>query len=272
MVETALAHGRYFRSRSTGCDLYMHPLKELGTVYGLADKLDLPEFNRVLSLPACKPLGYEEGNNKVLAYILVENSRNDLLPFLLPCMGTTTKWGKSIKSFEHFLSGAQKEYDALLTDDQKTLNRICFEMFQLAEELPGLLKQEGDNKELVALFGLWQKALPLLKRQGFVYHYMYYWKTELRGRPEKEKLYRISMPDERPQIYFELVEHKAFYRLHIRMAIGRKPVKEFNARTPFFILSDARVYLLNGLQDAAVGLSRCLRNILMRLSGSFLDH
>jgi hypothetical protein len=158
---------RYFETKP-GLNNMFKPKATLGSVYGINETLADYSIGNLLALTAQLP-DKKEIKETSMCYIIMYSRRNDFLPFLLPCIGKLNKAGNNIKSFGNFLSGIQKEYDALLTEKQRALNSICLALYKQVEKLPHELIHEDmsyhETDGLSSVFNLWQKAIPLLGQQ-----------------------------------------------------------------------------------------------------------
>jgi hypothetical protein len=127
-MQIVLANRRFFEKKP-GLQNMFKPKAALGSVYGIEEALGNYSIEDVLALPAPLPSKIEIPETS-MCYIIMYSRRNDFLPFLLPCMGKLNKAGDSIKNFGNFLSGIQKEYDAMLTTEQRELNRLGLDMWK----------------------------------------------------------------------------------------------------------------------------------------------
>jgi len=251
IIETALSHKKYFDISQSDLSLKIKPKTGLGGVFQLPGKLGLPAG--VLGFPGQVQQPYIEKKEIALTYILINSYREELLPFLLPCIGYLNKEGTYIKRFGNFISGVQKEYDAMLTNEQRTLNRTCYDMWQLAEKIPDSLKEATINDGmLMALFQLWQTASPILQRQSYLYSYYLSQKKKLKKNPEKSNVNRVELFPATPCIYFTLLDKGEFFRLTIQVSIKGDVLEKFGADHIFFIRAEEKLYLLASLRDAFV--------------------
>ena len=250
IVEIATRYPRYF----TKSRLDINPKHELNTVYQISGKLNLENFKQSLSFQGSGSLSPGLVKETALTYIIVDTYRNELFPFLLPCLGYLDKAGTLPKGFDSFISGTQKQYDSLLTEEQRTLNSHCYEMWRLAQNLPGSLLNEpvDEPSKLHDLFDLWQQAIPLLYNQSFIYTYCMFWKRELKHKPEKRKLERVEISPATPSIRFLLLDRGDIFQLHIRVFIKEQVLESYCADHLFFIKSGEQIHLLSSLKDAAV--------------------
>lgn len=254
LVEISTQHGRYFNIKSTEMGLEIKPKSELGMVYYLSGKLDLPAFNHVCHLPGLIQKPAAAMKNTALIYILADNYKDRQPPFLLPCIGYLNKVGTDIKWFDDFISGTQKKYDEYLTQQQRTLNLLCYEMWQLAEELPGSLISipNTQSEEMNRLFHLWQQVFPLLQNQQFVFRYGLFWKKELKRNPSKQRLDRIEIRTETPALRFILSNRGDIYQLQLQFLIKGTPMQRLFMEHLFFVRYAETMYMLSSLRDAGI--------------------
>jgi hypothetical protein len=244
---------RYFETKP-GLNNMFKPKATLGSVYGINETLADYSIEDVLALPAQLP-DKKEIKETSMCYIIMYSRRNDFLPFLLPCIGKLNKAGDNIKSFGNFLSGIQKEYDALLTEEQRALNSICLALYKQVEKLPyELIHEEMSYHEtdgLSNVFNLWQKAIPLLGQQ-YTYTHPYFQKRQLKGKPFLSWMKKINIKETVPTIEFKLTDKGAFYQLEIKPVINGKTISNYEMPDTFFISEGNHVYLLSSVRDAVI--------------------
>ncbi|WPV65963.1 hypothetical protein [Chitinophaga sp. LS1] len=251
IIEIGTAHKKYFDKKVTDTRIKITPKANLGSVYRLADKLEGLNFEDVLNLPQTTAPERNKARETALTYIVMDSFHNKYLPFLLPCLGVLNKAGTEVKGFHHFISGTQKEYDAYLTDEQRALNIICYEMWQQAETRSGSLIEGEPELPATGIFSLWERAMLLLHHQEFIYRYGFYGKRELKGKPQRARIQRISLIKDTPRLYFQLIDKGAFYQLQMKVSIKDRNIN-YDVETPFFIWEDKRLYLLGSLRDAGI--------------------
>lgn len=254
LVEIATAHNRYFTIKPSEKSLEINPKPELGNVYYLSDKINLSAFNQMRQLPASAQPLPAPMKDAALIYILADSYKDKLPPFLLPCIGRLNKAGTEVKWLDNFISGTQKKYDKYITEEQRTLNLLCYEMWQLAESLPGSLlsSSKTQSNEMRQLFQLWQQTFPLLQNQSFVYRYGLYWQKELKGKPSRQRLDRVEIRTERPILQFVLSDRGDIYQLQLRFQVKGLVIERFSMVHLFFIRYAETMYLLSSLRDAGI--------------------
>lgn len=244
---------RYFETKP-GLQNMFKPKAALGSVYGINETLADYNIEDVLALPAQLPAKIEIKETS-MCYIIMYSRRNDFLPFLLPCIGKLNKAGNNIKNFGNFLSGVQKEYDALLTEEQKELNSICLALYKQVEKLPHELIHENmsyhETDELSNVFNLWQKAIPLLEEQ-YTYTHPYYQKRYLKRKPWRSYMEKINIRKTVPVIQFRLTDKGAFYQLEMEPVINGRMISDYEMVDTFFIGEEDNVYMLSSVRDAAI--------------------
>jgi len=252
-AQIVLENRKYFGTKP-GLHNMFTPKATLGSVYGIEETLAGYNIEDVLALPAQQP-AKTELNETAMSYILMASRRNKFLPFLLPCLGKLNKAGNNIKSFGNFLSGVQKEYDALLTDEQRALNSICLDMWKHVEKLPDELIHEDmsyhETDGLATVFNLWQKAIPLLEQQHS-YTHPYFHKRYLKGKPSPSWMKKINMKKAAPTIEFKLTDKGAFYQLEMKPVVNGKTINNYEMIDTFFIGEGNNVYMLSSVRDAAI--------------------
>lgn len=255
LAEVALAYKKYFQLEYVGNGLGIKPKEELGSVYNLKEKITAGELDAVMALPT-KPSSLNDKPNDVsICYIIMVSRRNNFLPFLIPCLGRLNKAGTAIKGFNKFLSGIEKENDALLTDEQRALNRVCLDMWRHVEKLGdfAIYKEmsDDDRHRLSILFELWQKAIRLLQKQ-YVFKHPFFHTRYLKRSPSKSWIEDIRICQEIPSIQFQLIEKSAFYQLEMKVLLNGKAIKNFTSITAFFIQQEENIYMLSSQRDAAM--------------------
>ena len=252
----AFAHKNYFDKEETTAGLDVAARPELKAVYRLAPvvkQLDLPAM---LKLPAESVQQKVTVSEEALSYLIIVSFRNKLLPALLPCMGKLNKNGSGIKTWNHFLSGLQKQYNHLLTPSQQELNTACFHLWKKVEKTPGHIIHDENIKtaagNLAAIFDAWQKSWPLLRQQPFIYTYYTYGIRDLKNKPAKKRIQKITLSDAIPAIRFVLMDKGAFYQFQMQVSVNSKWLTGYDAGITFFIRHQQTLYRLASLRDAAL--------------------
>ncbi|WP_291912712.1 hypothetical protein [Chitinophaga sp. CB10] len=253
LMEIAARHRKYFDRKATDRGIEVKPKASLGSVYHLADKMEGLQFADILELPPSAP-ERKKAKDTALTYIIIDAFRNKYLTFLLPCLGMLNKAETEVKGFHHFISGTEREYDQFLTDEQKTLNRLCYEMWQQVETQSGsLIEGEPEQEcEPAGVFSLWEKAMPLLLQQEFIYRYGLYNKRELKEKPQRARIERVQLSKDRPRLHFQLLDKGAFYQLYMKVAVRDRNIHKCDTETTFFISEGTKLYLLPSLRDAGI--------------------
>lgn len=252
----AFTHGKHFDKKESTAGIDVFPRPELKSVFQLAPKLEQINLPAILKLPApparTEALHFEEA----LGYLLIISFRNKLLPALLPCIGKLNKNKTDIKTFNNFLSGVQKQYSDIVTDNQKDLNTACFHLWKMVEKLPGYLIKEQASKQLQdrqsAVLDAWKLVFPLLQKQPFVYSYYLYGVRELKGRPARGRIKKIALSDSSPSIRFVLADKGAFYQFQMQVWVNGKELSGYDSGITLFIQHKQILYLLPSLRDAAI--------------------
>lgn len=264
-IPLAFVYKNHFDKKEckAGLDVSVRP--ELESVFKLDQRLASVDVSSMLTLPVSAPVPfmplsnktYKDARDEAIGYLLIIPFRNRFLPFVVPCAGKLIKSKTGIKTFYDFLSGAKKQYNHLLTDGQKELNTACFELWKLAEKLPGHILEDHEVKKItdnrLLVFEAWCKMLALLKQQSFIYSYFLYRTEELKkGRPAKGRTRQIQIASETPELRFVLTDCGAFYQLAMDVLVKGEPLTDYEADTTFFISQGLTIYLLPSLRDAAI--------------------
>jgi hypothetical protein len=155
LAEIAIANKKLFEFEFDSDGLSIKPKSELGSVYHLKEKAKGIDLGKLMMLPAFEIDKKIKSKDVSICFVMMVSRRNDFLPFLIPCLGKFNKAGTAIKGFNNFLSGIDKEYEPFLTDEQRTLNRICFDMWKNVEKLRDvsiLQDLQNGNKDLFGRF------------------------------------------------------------------------------------------------------------------------
>jgi hypothetical protein len=253
LVEIALANKKHFKVKRTTTGLSIQPADTLGTMYKIADKMGDCNFPDVLNLPQ-ETVEQEMVRLTDLTYIILYSSRDKYFPFLLPCVGILNKAGTDIKGFYNFITTPLNEYDAYLTNEQKELNALCLDMWMEAKNQSGsIITCDAEQTNCaVNIFNLWNKALPILRHQPFVYLYNFYHRVQLKNRPQKGRLQRVYLSREKPYLHFQLIDNGPFYQLEMKVSIKGDTLRHFDAISTFFIGKDKALYMLSSLKDAGI--------------------
>ena len=260
IYQIAHAHKTFFAIKPTDRGISISSKPGLGMIYSLESDLDIAPLSEALSIPVedkSKPAPFP--NNTALTYVIVQSSHSRLLPFLVPCIGKLNKYRNFIKGFGGFISGAQKEYDKYLNEDQRTLNKLCFNTWRIVENSTGtlLLREEGSleqRKNIQAVYDFWQSVFPILQLQPFLHLYFLYWKKELKKRPSKSRIQPIRVSTNEPALRFRLIDKGEIYQFELRIFVENKEIKQFIDSPTFFIqnFDNDTLFLLKSLRDAAI--------------------
>lgn len=267
LAEIALANKKHFEFEFDSDGLGIKPKSELGSVYHLKEKAKDIDLVKLMMLPAFEIDKKIKSKDVSICYIMMVSRRNDFLPFLIPCLGKFNKAGTAIKGFNNFLSGIDKEYEPLLTDEQRTLNRICFDMWKNVEKLRDVsILQDLQNEQMhrfSILFELWQNAIPLLQKQ-YVFKHPFFHTRYLKRKPSKSWIEEIHIHQELAFIQFQLGEKGTFYQLEMEVVLNEKALKNYDLITTFFIQHEQNIYMLPSLRDA--GISEWMKNSSKRIT------
>ncbi|MEX6689202.1 hypothetical protein QTN47_16960 [Danxiaibacter flavus] len=254
LVDTALRHKCYFTIDPCDKGLEIKARPEMGTVYQLSNAIIATEFNDAIHLPGAAQLPSPPIKGMALTWLLTHTFHNRLSPFLVPCVGLLNKGGKNVKGFQHFTSGTEKQYDAYLTSGQRALNKLSYDMWQLAERIPGSITSSNvaEQEKMTALLSLWHEALPLLQQQVFLYSYRLYGKKELKYKPCRQWLSRVELSAVTPQLRFRLWDRGDLFQLCMQVALKGNVINDYSIDNPFFIRTNNTMYLLQSIKDVAI--------------------
>ncbi|MBL7743168.1 MAG: hypothetical protein JNN00_06785, partial [Chitinophagaceae bacterium] len=239
LFEMSVKHKKYFRKKQGYYSQDLQPAKTLGTVYALSET---PGFTDAVKALAIQPGNSVTGGSEadVFCYLVVNIRRRDHPPFLMPCMGRLNKAGTAVKKFYPFLTGIQKEYDHLLTDDQKWLNGQCLALLKEAEKLPGKFfpsfsMEAVDISLYGACFAVWEKLWPLLQKQPYVFTCSIYNKRDLKTKPPISRTLPVTVSPYQPRLSFRLTDKRDFFQLEMTAKLPCKMIGSFDLPMMFFM-------------------------------------
>lgn len=145
-------------------------LKEEGACLYKAASEKADKLKRLLKpwYPAVMQYKTEVPADVVTGYCICCSVRNLHPPILLPFWARLNNTGRAIKQFIGFFHKIEDLPALHFTHEQYVLNAIAAEMLQLAELLPGN-EEDQHHPAIASVFHLWQKALPLLAKEKFLY-------------------------------------------------------------------------------------------------------
>lgn len=254
LAETAFDNKDYFLIKESEEGITINSKPTTGKVF-IPKELSVAALSNLLklSLPAATIYNLEVPEEIVTGYAIVCSRLQYHPPFLVPFYGKLNNAGNEVKTFIDFIR-YEKDMPALnFSEGQRIVNTVSIEMKKLATELPAKLL--GEPKFLPAffsLFHLWEKVLPLISKEDFVYEYYVHMRF-LKERPRKQYMHQCIVHKERPQIRLRLSIEKELYKLKIIVAIHGKPVK-YAIEDSSFLLQVGNMqenfYLLSSLKDA----------------------
>lgn len=254
-IDTGLRHPDFFKKEVESIHCHFLPKKHAGGVYAFSNEINLTAFNHIMDLPGPSEIVLPEVNT-VMTYMVIYayGYRMKMPPFIVPCLGVLKKSRDGVKSFEQFRSGTDKDYERYLTENEKSLNILCREMWQSAENSSQKLlnDDEGNHLELKKLFSLWEEALPYLCQQDYVYSQLLFHICDLKGRPIKRLAHWMTIGKERPVLSFKLADKGAYYQLDLKLSLGNKVISLVNRNMMLFVYYDGIDYLVASLRDVAV--------------------
>lgn len=170
LVEQALAFRQYFNFEELGEGISIEPKAGTGKLFSASEHTVQALTNFLsLGIPPAVLYKTEADKNTTIGYAVVYSNRRYHLPILLPFNGKTTKDGVAIKFFTDFIRTEKDIVGLKCTEQQRLLNEACMEMYKIIQVLPlAILSHPDALPEFVALFHLWQKAYPLIKKEQFV--------------------------------------------------------------------------------------------------------
>lgn len=182
-------------------------------------------------------IGYCFANTDLL------NFHSNHYPFLIPYVFAATAYLKTVKSFKRFVFNANDVDGISLSPQQQELNGICFAMKELAAiwfnangNLPET-KAINDANQL-ALFKLWNKALPLLMLQRFTHYFYTYGMRNVTGKPVMRDMKLVEFSMEVPVLSFVLKDEGDYYELQLKLKVKGKLLDLNTDQLGLFLVCD----------------------------------
>lgn len=250
LAEIAFANKEYFIIKDSDEGLTIKSKPSVGKIFVPSESSSAALSNLLkLNLPAATIYNLEVPEEIITGYAIVCSRLQYHPPLLLPFYGKLNNARNDVKTFIDFIRYG-KEIPALnFSDDQRVINAVCVEMKKLAEELPAkLLRESKYLPGFFSLFYLWEKVLPLIAKQNFVYEYNVHI-NHLKQRPRKQYMDPCIIFKERPQLKLQLTIEKERYKLKIIVCVHGKPVT-YKDEESFLLRVRQDIYLLSSLKDA----------------------
>lgn len=190
----------------------------------------------------------------VTGYCICCSIRNLHPPILLPFWAKLNHAGTVIRQFIGFFHKQQDLPVLRFTEQQYVLNAIAAEMLQLAMLIPANAAAADKHQPVMAsVFHLWQKALPLLAKEKFLYGIAWFHYKRLPSKPPRQHMLpaSFSMQPVLPQVQVKKI--KEVIDVSINLAAGGKKIA---ATTNYCFLEMAYskgsccFYLFGSLRDA----------------------
>ncbi len=257
IIELALSSAKYFDVQNTGEGITVTPKAGIGKPFSTSEQAVSGLTNFLsLSIPPAVAYNAQAGINTVTGYAVVYSRKSYHLPLILPFVGKPDKEGTTIKSFLDFIR-IEKDITSLqFTDEQRLLNGICIEMYRVIQEQPSTILSNPDAlPAFITLFHLWQKALPLVLKEQFVYRYHSFRLKFLKTKPHKQYMRSCVLHTETPKLSFTLSEKEDFYVLKLSLTIKGKAVRRDDYENAFLLLKEKSLdefYLLPSITDVAL--------------------
>lgn len=184
------------------------------------------------------------------------------LPFLMPFTGRLYKNGQGMSYYHQFVS---RETSAALslTDEQKTLNVMCYDMQAVVLSigpLPEARHWDSWQHAVPDLLGYWRKAIAMLANQPLLYATVSHGLKEWGVKPKKHRTAPCKVSSDKISISFVLHEHEEYYALEPVIKAGGQEIQMRYNKYPLFVVDAPRNHfclvssqqeenLLNWLQD-----------------------
>lgn len=246
-------------------NVVLKPKQEFGAIYNRAGNVT-PARPRMWT--AHFPLVMEP--QQVFGYTIAAVNGDFDLPILIPFKGVLNEAKTGLKGFVKFmdLTGPQLGFSA----DQRLLNSYCADFNKLwlletgqgsipadqvvAQANAGFALQQEKNRQLA--FNYWKELLPLLRLQPHLHHYLFYKKITFHTKPEKQRMFPVTLPAQQPQFGLKLKEEKGHFSLTCTAFLKNKALAIkglYPFRSPFFfsLEEDPQAwYLFENLKEAAI--------------------
>ncbi len=186
-------------------------------------------------------IGYCFANTDLL------NFHTNHYPFLIPYVFAATAYLKTVKSFKRFVCNANDVDGVSLSPQQQELNSICFAMKQIAAirfgangNLPKTSTEINaiNDANQLALFKLWNKALPLLMQQRFTHYFYTYGMRNVVGKPVMRDMKLVEFSMEVPVLSFVLKDEGDYYELQLKLKVKGKLLKLSSDSVALFLVCD----------------------------------
>ncbi|QXU39815.1 hypothetical protein [Pedobacter sp. D749] len=189
----------------------------------------------------------------------LQNFHSNHYPFLIPYVFAATAYLKTVKSFKRFVLNPHDVDGISLSPQQEELNSICFAMKQLAAIRFSANGSQAETTTRIneanqlALFKLWNKALPLFMQQRFTHYCYSYGLRNVAGKPVMRDMKLVEFSMEVPVLSFVLKDEGDYYELQLKLKVKGKSL-HFNTDKPGLFLVCDRVkpylwYLLEAEMD-----------------------
>ncbi|MFD2584404.1 hypothetical protein ACFSR6_18030 [Pedobacter vanadiisoli] len=174
-------------------------------------------------------------------------------PFLVPYVFAATAYLKTVKSFKRFVFNPHDVDGISLSPQQEELNSICFAMKPLtairfsanSHQSETAAKTNAVNEaNQLALFKLWNKALPLLMQQRFAHYFYTYGLRNVTGKPVMRDMKLVEFAMEVPVLSFVLKDEGDYYELQLKLRVKGK-LLQLNTDQPglFLVCERSKPYL-----------------------------
>jgi hypothetical protein len=251
--------------------------------------LHIPE-RKVLKRARVQKESAASDHENVIGYCLANTDpvkfHSNHYPFLIPYTFSPNADNRTVKSFKSFTFGNNDTEGFDLTPNQTDLNKICYEMKNIARIQ---FREYGDSKERSdeiddlnlnnrdKIFELFNEALPMLSREKFTHYLFTYGMRNIQRRPMKKDMQVATFSMDIPALSFLLTDKGNYYELKLRFRVKGRVFLFCEDRTAmFFICSSSNPnvwYLLESETDSRVVLFFSRKNFRIQVpKGYYKEH
>lgn len=204
-------------------------------------------------------------NASTIGYCLADTNLHSLhsnhFPFLVPYLALLNNSKDAVKTFQTFLINHETEMLPNFTPLQEQLNKICFNMLEIAsvksyryrssaEEIEAIKAE--NSQRAIHLFKLWGQAIALLNSQLYTHYHFTHGMSNVSGKPRKKNMEPCKFSMKTPKICFLRVDKGDYYEMQLQFNINNRRLIPYEYNTAFFLRSKTEpmtFYLLQNVSD-----------------------
>jgi hypothetical protein len=245
-------------------DIEISPKMEFGNLF--IKKRGFEFENQIIIDPLRSKLSHrKQGNQPILGYHFLYNANRSSishLPLILPFIGSSNKNDSDINSYDFYLwKNGVLPNDIHLTNDQITLNSICFQLFEIAS-LMQVTTKEGEysnelQRKMLEMFKHWKLAIPLLIKEPYVKGSYSLTMRSIGSRPRKKDARDLQFFADSLKIDILIKEEEDHFTVEPLISTYEKDISENYLKLPLFV-NDPKggnydhFHLIDNLQDESI--------------------